>query len=536
MKEQSFGVKLQAIRKRLGLSQTDLAKMIGTTQNNISRYEQGLRRPSFDTLKRISDALNVSMDELSDGAIIEFNRNPIGVTSPSWASFVFSLQNAYQWTTEQLAQQLQIPLDELLPPRSTGRPSVQAVQAIASFLGVSQLSIAILAGYMDRDTTLDAIIDLMQWPWRKLAPYHSDWYNRHGGAFLRACRTAQDQSIDTVVHRWNTYWDRSLTIDDWNLLESQGVLRTPWDSHHPTARLDELPGIWLWALVMACETIPGSLYSDVVGLTALLGRISTKGPLRQVWFTGNRDYEMLIAAFDITLDKAHDTLDVVSFRERVRTALESTPASVAPSTTPPLPVRSIPLLGRVVAGIPVEAQADQQGELRIPQEDPGDFAVIVHGDSMVHAGITEGDVVIAEQVQPGQDVPSQSLVIALVNGEQTLKWLMRDTDGTWWLRAANPQYPDIPLDPQRDRVVGLVRGIQRRPPAPSSASSRPVASSDSWDDLTPDQRDLLAAQQQMIAEQQQLLQAMLVRFRRMNQAARSRASRPDDNDPQDPPF
>lgn len=513
---------------------------IGISPQSLSAIERGKTWPSVETLTALAKALETSTDYL-----LGLEDTILATRRPSWTDFVLWLLDHRPDQIHRVTQILHCSVTDLMPSSIDKRPEIPVAMELAALYRIPTLAIAIHAGYMDRDTALDALIDLMQWPWRKLAPYHTDWYNRHGGLYLRHCREAAGSTADDAIARWNALWERPLTVADWEWVEEHGVLRIPWDAHVPAIRLDELPGAWLWALVQATGVTPPALYADVVGLTALLGRLTSQGSQRRPWFAGHTNEDQLMTAF--TQARRDGQIDVTQYRTLVQAIPwaipdASNPASwgqsdpVSIQSLPHGGVRTIPILGRVVAGIPVEAQADQQGELRIPREDPGDFAVIVHGDSMVHAGITEGDVVIAEQVQPGQDVPPQSLVIALVNGEQTLKWLMRDTDGTWWLRAANPQYPDIPLDPQRDRVVGLVRGIKRRPPAPSSASSRPVASSDSWDDLTPDQRDLLAAQQQMIAEQQQLLQAMLVRFRRMNQAARSRASRPDDNDPQDPPF
>ncbi len=83
----------------------------------------------------------------------------------------------------------------------------------------------------------------------------------------------------------------------------------------------------------------------------------------------------------------------------------------------------------------------------------GDFALEVHGDSMTGAGIYEGDLVIAQRVEAWEDIPPNSMVVALVDEETTLKYLIGEADlwsgGRWWLRAANPAYSDVPIDPQR---------------------------------------------------------------------------------------
>lgn len=205
-----------------------------------------------------------------------------------------------------------------------------------------------------------------------------------------------------------------------------------------------------------------------------------------------------------------------------------------------LPARPIPILGRVVAGVPVAAQEDRNGEIWIPQGEPGDYAVEVHGDSMIGAGIQPGDIVIVEQVPSWQDVPSRTLVVALVDGEQTLKWLIREPaweDNRWILRAANPQYQDRLLDPRQDRIVGIVRSIHRRPPMPPSDQS-PASPIDPLADLTPEQRVLIEEQERLIQEQQRLIQlqirqhqAMIARFRKLNQTVGRESAQKTRNDP-----
>jgi repressor LexA len=201
------------------------------------------------------------------------------------------------------------------------------------------------------------------------------------------------------------------------------------------------------------------------------------------------------------------------------------------ATHPPaerVAVREIPILGRVVAGIPIETQPDRRGETYVLSSMPGDFAVEVHGDSMVGAGIYEGDLAIIHQVDTWESVPPNSMVMALVNGEMTLKYLIREADpldgDRWWLRAANPAFPDRRIDPVHDRVQGIVVSIQTaRPPV---AASNMVATSVS---STTDALDLTG----LTSEQRQLILGMIQQFRRANRD--DRADRPqsdalDDDD------
>ena len=60
----NLGHKLKSLRVNQGLSQNAIAKRIGTTQQNISNYENELTEPSLDCLKRIASEFSVSLDEL----------------------------------------------------------------------------------------------------------------------------------------------------------------------------------------------------------------------------------------------------------------------------------------------------------------------------------------------------------------------------------------------------------------------------------------------------------------------------------------
>ncbi len=142
-----------------------------------------------------------------------------------------------------------------------------------------------------------------------------------------------------------------------------------------------------------------------------------------------------------------------------------------------LHLRELPILGKIVAGIPIEAQEDRRGTALVREDIDGDFALDVEGDSMIGAGVHEGDQVVVRSVKGWEDVPERSMIVALVNGETTLKFLIREVDALsgdrWWLRAANPAYSDRQIDPTQDRVQGVVTAIQtvRPPHAPNPVAS-----------------------------------------------------------------
>ena len=157
----------------------------------------------------------------------------------------------------------------------------------------------------------------------------------------------------------------------------------------------------------------------------------------------------------------------------IESTLDRTLRDVLPGL---LHLRELPVLGRIVAGIPIEAQEDRRGTALVREDIDGDFALDVEGDSMIGAGVHPGDQVIVKSVTGWENVPEGSMVVALVNGETTLKFLIREIDSLsgdrWWLRAANPAYPDRQIDPTQDRVQGVVTAIQtvRPPHAPDPPS------------------------------------------------------------------
>lgn len=119
----------------------------------------------------------------------------------------------------------------------------------------------------------------------------------------------------------------------------------------------------------------------------------------------------------------------------------------------------IPILGSVPAGRPIEAIAEAHGSLSVPNRWRGDlYALRVQGESMVEAGILDGDYVIIRQ-QP--DAASGQIVVALINGEATVKTLEKK-NGRVRLLPANPRFQPIDLDPRSENgIQGVVVSVQR---------------------------------------------------------------------------
>ena len=125
----------------------------------------------------------------------------------------------------------------------------------------------------------------------------------------------------------------------------------------------------------------------------------------------------------------------------------------------------VPLLGSIIAGRAEVQDARQDGCLTVDPEvmrlpkNARTFALKVRGDSMVGAGILEGDMVVMEF----REARHGDVVAALIDGETTLKrYLVKD--GVAYLRASNRKYPD--LIPARELVIqGVMVGLLRLPRA-----------------------------------------------------------------------
>ena len=126
------------------------------------------------------------------------------------------------------------------------------------------------------------------------------------------------------------------------------------------------------------------------------------------------------------------------------------------------PAVHLPLYGRIAAGLPIEALRDQGTSVEVPAAllGSGDhYALEVAGDSMIEAGILNGDTVI---IRRGDVADNGAIVVALVDeSEVTLKRLRRKGNSVA-LEAANPRYETRIFGPDRVKVQGKLIGLLRR--------------------------------------------------------------------------
>ena len=156
-------------------------------------------------------------------------------------------------------------------------------------------------------------------------------------------------------------------------------------------------------------------------------------------------------------------LDVVKLPESMSTSL------IGPSraTTPPPAANddrsvSVPVMGRIAAGTPIEALQEEINQISVPMEmmrSGEHYALEVHGDSMIDAGIFDGDTAI---IQSGNTAENGEIIVALVEGhEATLKRLRRKGEMIA-LEAANASYETRIFRSDQIRVQGRLVGLIRK--------------------------------------------------------------------------
>jgi repressor LexA len=123
---------------------------------------------------------------------------------------------------------------------------------------------------------------------------------------------------------------------------------------------------------------------------------------------------------------------------------------------------TIPVMGRIAAGTPIEAIQTHSHSISVPPEMLGSgehFALEVRGDSMVDAGIFDGDTVL---IRKQDSAGNGEIVVALVDDEEATLKRLRKRGESLALEAANPAYETRIFGPDRVKVQGRLVGLLRR--------------------------------------------------------------------------
>ncbi|MBW7922051.1 MAG: transcriptional repressor LexA [Rubellimicrobium sp.] len=147
-------------------------------------------------------------------------------------------------------------------------------------------------------------------------------------------------------------------------------------------------------------------------------------------------------------------------------APEPAPARTAQVVRLPVPpaaagVAEVPVMGRIAAGVPIAAISEVHHHVTVPQSMIGrgeHYALEVQGDSMINAGINDGDIVI---IREGAVADNGDIVVALVEEEEATLKRLRRQNGMIALEAANPAYETRLYREGQVRVQGRLVGLIR---------------------------------------------------------------------------
>ena len=119
---------------------------------------------------------------------------------------------------------------------------------------------------------------------------------------------------------------------------------------------------------------------------------------------------------------------------------------------------AVPVVGRVTAGVPILAEENLEDYVAIPEVMLGDgehIILLVRGESMIEAGILDGDKVI---VRPQPTADDGQIVVARLGDEATVKRLRR-RHGEIWLMPENDAF--APIDGTEAEIIGIVKAVVR---------------------------------------------------------------------------
>jgi len=138
------------------------------------------------------------------------------------------------------------------------------------------------------------------------------------------------------------------------------------------------------------------------------------------------------------------------------------PSAVRVTAEPANDTRELPLLGKIAAGTPIAAIQHEQARYPVPESMLGSgdhYMLEIEGDSMIEAGILNGDMVVIKRVDTAS---SGDIVVALVEGEEATLKRLRKKGGSIALEPANRAYETRIFGPDQVEVQGKLVGLIRQ--------------------------------------------------------------------------
>jgi repressor LexA len=126
------------------------------------------------------------------------------------------------------------------------------------------------------------------------------------------------------------------------------------------------------------------------------------------------------------------------------------------------PFQAIPLHGKIAAGTPIEAIRDENTTIDVPPDLLGrhgeHYALTISGDSMIKAGINDGDTVIIRRTERAEN---GAIVVALIDDEEVTLKRFRKSGNKIILEPENDAYEPRVLEPERVQIQGQLAGLMR---------------------------------------------------------------------------
>ncbi len=147
------------------------------------------------------------------------------------------------------------------------------------------------------------------------------------------------------------------------------------------------------------------------------------------------------------------------FRPQV---IEGARPAASTASEPANDSRELPVLGKIAAGVPIDAIQHERDRMSVPESILGSgehFILEVSGDSMINAGILDGDHVV---IRRSDSANSGEIVVALIEGEEATLKRLRKKGASIALEAANPAYETRIYGPDQVEVQGKLVGLIRK--------------------------------------------------------------------------